>query len=481
LAEQLQSSDKDTFDIGLRAARELDASEVTTTLMTELERATPERRALLILTLVDLNDVAALPAMIKAAGGGEVQTRIAAIQMLGRLGDGSCVPVLLDAALESDQRLSRAALEMLVALPDKKVDADLAARLAKAEGAARRVLIELAGRRQITAAVPILLKAADDTDIEIRAAALTALGYTVELRDLTVLIARVANPPKTIEEARAAEAALRAACQRMPDREACAERLVIAMSQSSVAAKCRFLEILTVMGGERALQAVGVAARDTDPELQDTGSRLLGEWIGPDAAPVLLDLTKTAKQEKYKIRALRGYIRLARQFEMPPRQRAEMCRTALDFARRDEERKLVLEVLERYPNSDTLGIAVQASKLPNLKSDAMRTALVIAEQIGEPADLVQVLAEHGQKPMKIEIIKAEYGAGARRKDVTEILQKYVRGYPLITLPSPKYNDSFDGDPAGGVVKQLTVRYRIDGKAAEASFQENDKIVLPVPE
>ena len=36
-----------------------------------------------------------------------------------------------------------------------------------------------------------------------------------------------------------------------------------------------------------------------------------------DVAPVLLDLAKNAAEDKYKIRALRGYIRLVRQFDMP--------------------------------------------------------------------------------------------------------------------------------------------------------------------
>ena len=58
-----------------------------------------------------------------------------------------------------------------------------------------------------------------------------------------------------------------------------------------------------------------------------------------DAAPVLLDLAKTAPDNKYKIRALRGYIRLVRQFTVPDAQRVEMCRAALDAAERDAEKK----------------------------------------------------------------------------------------------------------------------------------------------
>ena len=89
-----------------------------------------------------------------------------------------------------------------------------------------------------------------------------------------------------------------------------------------------------------------------------------------DAAPVLLDLAKNAADEKYKIRALRGYIRLVRQFAMPDAERAEMCRAALETAQRDAEKKLVLEVIGRYPNAAMLTLALEAAKIPALKNEA---------------------------------------------------------------------------------------------------------------
>ena len=115
------------------------------------------------------------------------------------------------------------------------------------------------------------------------------------------------------------------------------------------------------MGGPKALETIAAAVKGSDEQLQDTGSRVLGEWMSVDAAPVLLDLAKTASSDKYQVRALRGYIRLARQFAMPDQQRAEMCQKALDAASRAEEQKLVLAVLERYPSVDTLRVAVKAA------------------------------------------------------------------------------------------------------------------------
>jgi hypothetical protein len=266
----------------------------------------------------------------------------------------------------------------------------------------------------------------------------------------------------------------------MADREACAGQLTTAISQSPVAAKVALLEILGAMGGAKALQTIGAAAKGDDEQLQDAGSRLLGEWMTVDAAPVLLDLAKMSDNQ-FNIRALRGHIRLARQFNMPEAQRAEMCQQALAASSRDAEKKLVLEVLERYPSVDMLKLAVKAAGDPAVKDEATRVALAIAQKLGgKSVDAQKLLQQIGQEPVKLEIIKAEYGAGANQRDVTEALRRQAGNSPLIALASPKYNTAFGGDPAPGVVKQLKVQYRIDGKAGEASFPEDAPILLPAP-
>jgi hypothetical protein len=397
--------------------------------------------------------------------------------VLRRVGDASCVPALLDIVIGGDEELSQAAVTAIEGLDDKKVDTDLAARLSQATGQLREVLIELAGRRRIASAVPALLKAADDSDAPIRSLALTALGETVGPEQLSVLIARVVAP-KNSADTPAAEQALRVASIRMPDREASAAQLAKATSRAPLSAKCTVLEILGAMGGPTALAAVGSAAKDATPELQDTASRLLGEWMDVDAAPVLLDLAKTAADDKYKIRAIRGYIRLVRQFTVPDRQRAEMCRMAMETAERDADKKLVLEVMERYPSIDMLKLAVEAAKLPSLKEDASRISLVIAQKLG--GNSVDVLKLLKIDPVKIEIVKAEYGAGTTFKDVTEAVRQRAGDMPLIILSSSSYNSAFGGDPASGVVKRLKIQYKMDGKPGEASFAEDATIMLPAP-
>ena len=235
------------------------------------------------------------------------------------------------------------------------------------------------------------------------------------------------------------------------------------------------------MTGKKALQTIATAAKNSDPQLQDAASELLGDWMTIDAAPVLLDLAKTAPAEKYQIRAMRGYIKAARQFQMSEPERVEMCKRATEASVRTAEKKLVVEILKRYPNLDMLKMAVQAYKDPELKEDASQAALLIAQKIGNQSEEVrELLASIELGKVKLEIIKAEYGSGATQKDVTEVLQKQAADTPLITLTSANYNECFGGDPAPNSPKQLKIQYKINDKLADVSLPENALIILPMP-
>jgi HEAT repeat protein len=378
LVEELRAGDKQRVNIALRTARDLPGGEVTEALLAELNQASPERQALLILVLADRGDATALPAVLQAAKEGKGPVRLVALRALGQFGGAAAVPVLLGAALDSDAEASQAAIAVLADLSGNEVDAEVTRQLAQAEGKARLALIQLAGQRNLAAAIPVLMKAADDADAETRAAALAALGATVELGDLKFLVARLVSPPKA-EDAAAAEEALKAACPRMADRDGCADLLVAAYATAPVAAKTRLLGVLTAMGGTRALEAVGRAAQDANEEIQDAASRLLGEWMTPDAAPVLLELSKV--DGKFKIRLLRGYIRIARQLDVPPADRLAMCREALAISERDDEKKLVIEVLRRNPSAAGLTLTLPHLENAKLKGEAAGAAVAIAEKI----------------------------------------------------------------------------------------------------
>jgi hypothetical protein len=480
LVEQLRSTDKHRFNLGLSVAREIKGREATEAIAAEVASAASQRQALLIMALADRADASVAPLVIKAARSGPESVRAHALRALARFDEAATAPVLLDAALEPSAAVSQPALEVIDGLRSAAINRLIAERLAGAEGHAKLALIELAGRRQVTAAMSTLWQLSESSaDTAARAAALKALGGTISFGDLPRLIARL-NAGKADDESAAILAALKDAAPRMPDREAYAAKIAGTMPGASPAIQRQLLEVMKSIGGAKALAVVAAAAHDRDEKNRDTAFRLLGQWMSTDAAPVLEDLARNSKEDDYKVRALRAYIRLARQFDMPIDQRAEMCRTAMKIAQRVDEKRLVLEILLRYPNNEMLALAQEAAKVPELKDEALLVAMGIGRAHGDSNELRKVLAQAGHQTVKLEIVRAEYGEGSQNKDVTASLRKFAGKYRVIFLPSPNYNVAFGGDPAPNRVKRLKVNYRINDKPGEVSLTENATVVLPMP-
>jgi hypothetical protein len=138
------------------------------------------------------------------------------------------------------------------------------------------------------------------------------------------------------------------------------------------------------MGGPASLETIAEAAKSGNDQLQDAATRVLGEWMTADAAPVLLEITKDPASKKYQVRALRGYLRIARQLkQLPDEERIAMARTALEVAQRSEERELALEVLERCPSPEGVELATTLLDDVELRDRAVEAAIFIGEKLKE--------------------------------------------------------------------------------------------------
>jgi HEAT repeat protein len=401
----LESPDSVFFNVGLAAAREMPGEHVTAALAGVLDELPPDRQALLLRALGDRKGPAPLSRVIAASRSQSPAVRSAAIYALARHGDARALPILLDAAL-GEGEVAQTAKEGINALPPgKDADGAITAKLAAAvDPTATISLLELVGARGIAAAVPEVLRAADDRNEEVRLAAIHALGRIIGVEELPALIGRLIAA-KTPQETAAAEEALKTACARMPDREACGGRLLDGASRAPMASKRVLFRLLASVGGARWLQAVGAYARCDNEEIQDAATQALGEWISADAAPELLDLAKTLRNDKFKIRALRGYIRIVRQMGIPADQKVAMCEEALQAAQRDDERRLVFRVLANIPSARSLSLVVGRLATPALKEDAIAATIAIAEKIiaSDPSAVAEAMRKvlqagaHGEK------------------------------------------------------------------------------------
>ncbi len=74
----------------------------------------------------------------------------------------------------------------------------------------------------------------------------------------------------------------------------------------------------------------------------------------------------------------------------------------------------------------------------------------------------------------LKIIRARYGAGGAYRNVTSLIQGYVRGN---TIDMEVNNDTLLGDPNPGHKKQLEVKYRLDGQNYRIRIPEGRSFVI----
>ncbi|MCZ7636971.1 MAG: HEAT repeat domain-containing protein [Verrucomicrobia bacterium] len=248
LLEQLHSTEPEFYRIGLRVARELPGRSVTEALVAELNRAPADRQPLVLLALADRSDDAVMPAVLKAAGSGSTELRLAAIRVLEHEGDAASVPVLLEAAAGDDARLASAAKVALLKLEGPAVDADLVSRLPRATGKTLQALLELAAQRRLTAALPTVLRSVESLDPATRRAAIEgvgALGNEAQAADLVKLLAKTSDAPVRSD----LQKALTALCARAGTR--CVPALLPLAQHPDSELRMAGLHLLASVGGGR--------------------------------------------------------------------------------------------------------------------------------------------------------------------------------------------------------------------------------------
>ncbi len=486
LVDSLASDNKRIRYIALTTARELSGDGVADALLAARADVPRSQAALYLIALGDRGEASMLPAMLEtirqpAPTDTDIDIKTAAIGVVQRIWDPSCLDALIAAATDDNDVVASAGRTALQNVGDEDINAVIIERAGQADGDVLKTWIAVIGARRIDA-IDLLVDAAKQDDVAIQAAALTALGDVATLDELPILSNQAFSSSSDQDRSvhAAALRAVRAACVRMTDKAACVAQLETAMKNADPTSQLEILEILAAMGGGEALQGMEKAAMGGAPALQNASTRLLGGWMTVDAANVLEKIAAD-HDHPYRIRAARGYLRLLRQFPMPPAQRDEMATTAMSFCDRDDEKRLILDAASRYPSLTMLELTVQIGQRESLKNESQAVGMAIARELEPSPQVAKLLAELDIEEVKVEIVRATYGADDEQVDVTQRLRKQVGNLPIIRLANPNYNSNFGGDPAPGKPKKLTIEYRIDGQAGNAVFNENDPIVLAIPE
>ncbi len=408
VAELLADPDPDMRNLALEQVRgEAKGEAATKQFAGLLPSLPPKTQAALIDALAERGDKAARPAVVSLLDSREEPVRTAAVRALGPLGEAADVPRLAGFLSTAGPEQSAAAAS-LTRLAGDGVHPAIVAELRRAAPAVKAQLVGVLSARGSPESVTVLLEAASDADAQVRIAALTGLRDLAGPEQTAALVGLLKTAGEG-DEQRKAEQALLAVCTR--GREACVEPIAAGLGDAGPAATTALLRCVARSGGARALTAIVTATKDERPEVVREAVRLLASWPDRAAAPHLLAIARQPASAAQGVVAVQGLIRVASpiremvdvgQFVVRREADLPLLAEAIGLAKRPEEKRMALGVLQGIASPEALAMAAAAIDDPALTNEASLAVIAIAGKLTDPA---------GQAPRRAALKKARDKAG----------------------------------------------------------------------
>lgn len=280
---------------------------------------------------VALEAVIALPApsIVPALAGGlrnwDPPTQIAALTALGRIGHSGAEEAALAAATHADREVRRAALSALGRLPGTPAiaralaetatggdpdDAKLARQsLARLNGpaiaglvragaergapATRAMFLEQLALRNMPEALPLLLACRSESDVQVRTAALAALGDLAAPDLLSQVLDWTVTAADIDERARGLRSVVSIAL-RNPDAAQRGRLIYETVEAGPAETSERVLPALARLGGAASAESAGRAALRPEPAVANAATALLGRWTDRTALLPLAHVAENA-------------------------------------------------------------------------------------------------------------------------------------------------------------------------------------------
>jgi HEAT repeat protein len=365
---------------GADALAMMPGKDVTDAIVAKFKAAGAPIKPTLLRALAQRGDKAAAPVFAAAAEDEDEAVRVEALRGLGVVGDASAVALLLKAAAATGA-CQEAAREALARIPAADVDKALMAAIDEKDTKLRAEVIRALSVRHVTAAGPSLLKAAEDADNTVRNEAIKAVGAVAGMDSMPAVVAILVKVTDDASRNEAGNALIRIA-GRESDADKRIEPILTALGPATGPAKTMLFSVLGRLGGAKALQAVQAALKDSDAQVKEAAVRSLADWPDAASAADLLDVAKSATDEKLQVLAIRGCIRVMRiQNSRPAAENAKMLVAALETAKRAEEKKQALGGLAECRDILAFQAVVPCMGDEALKEEAAQAAVRIARDI----------------------------------------------------------------------------------------------------
>jgi len=323
-------------------------------------------------------DRAALPLVREHLRSSDPGVRTASVIAAALLGGAEILPYIWP-LLDSGGKDEIAAIrDVLLGFPADQVIPDAASRLGNVPPPAQKALVEVLAERRAGSSFEQVLALTRTEDETLSKAALTALERLAGPEDVDRLLELLRDAGRR-GEVPLIQNALVSAVLQVPDPEHRAARILEAYEESSESLRPDLLRPLARIGGDAAFRLVLRETRNSGSgRIRAAALYALTQWPDLQAADELLGVCRDQDLSRYMFQALQGYVRLVRDTDLPPDDKAAMLAETLELPLGTQEKNLVVSGLGSAKSVAGLELASRFLDGPEVQGRAARTMLRIA-------------------------------------------------------------------------------------------------------
>ena len=352
-------------------ARLSPSDEPVKALVKVLPELEPDTQIQVLGLIGDRKDISAINAVKETLSSNNPQVRLASIDTMSKLGDAASAQTLFNIAVTGAGSEKAAAHTGLVNMPGTNVEILLNDKSLSGDVPSRVEAITLIGEKQMDDSSANLFKIASENNSEISTTAFKALSEVADETSIPTIIDLISKT-KDEDTQKSAVKTLKTILSKAKNKDAAAQFILDKLNNAEGQFKISLLTSLNSVGGPKALAIVTKETGSSDTTTKDQAIRTLCEWPDYEAAKTLLSIASNPESSPaHNILAIRGILRLIEEnTSVPLDDRAALCLSTYDSARRDLEKGQIISTMATLPTTSISDKLFEIAKGNDLKNEA---------------------------------------------------------------------------------------------------------------
>jgi hypothetical protein len=232
--------------------------------------------------------------------------------------------------------------------------------------------------------------------------------------------------------------------------------------------KMLLFNIFKAVGGDALMKITVQEMQSTDEQIREAAIRTLTEWPDTGALGILIDIGSNDQEERFRILALRGALRILRENPMGEQRALLYYKEIMNASVRPEEKRQVLAGLAEIRTVSSLRLITSVLDDSNVNHEAFFAALAVSSQAEEQNEHLS------RDEIVIALVESQSDEELREK-----IKTYAQNEITKPRPPEGFRSLFNGmnlDGWKGLVENPVKRAQMSEEELRLAQIEADKIM-----